>query len=403
MLRKVFAISRKELRLWLQVPGNWLTVFLVPLAFIGIFGSVFSKGTPVVTIFAVNADQGERGAEVIDLLNKSQNLEFEMLDTWEEADRLVNRGDRMAAVVIPENFSQAITSAEGASLLVIIDPARADQAGLVTGLVQEALIKPIVFAEIERAISGLFKDKQSVEGINANDFQLFINAGIKAVVSKSVNEAVDNPLILVDAKPYSERATQKEVSLFSAIAPGLAVVFAFFMVSHLASAVVDERSTGALRRLMTMPISKGALLAGKAIPFFFVAMVQITFVLIACNLIFNLPLGNSAAALALIIAATSLVIAGMGIFVAGLARNESQAGAVAVLVILVMGVISGSFMPQIKVEGIEMFTPNYWALEGIQNVIARGMGVEGVLLPAGILIGMAALFSIIGAVRFRYE
>ena len=32
--------------------GNWLVVFLVPFAFIGIFGSVFKEGTPVVTVFS---------------------------------------------------------------------------------------------------------------------------------------------------------------------------------------------------------------------------------------------------------------------------------------------------------------------------------------------------------------
>ena len=71
MLRKIFSIAFKEFRLWIQTPGNWLTVFLVPILFISILGSVFSGGTPVVTVFAVNADKGERGAEIIDLLAKS--------------------------------------------------------------------------------------------------------------------------------------------------------------------------------------------------------------------------------------------------------------------------------------------------------------------------------------------
>jgi len=403
MLRKIFAIAKKEVRLWFQVPGNWLTVFLVPFAFIGIFGSVFSKGTPVVTVYAVNTDQGELGAEVINVLEKSENLEFEMLDTFDEADRRVNKGDRMAAVVIPADFSRSVTTDEGASIIVIIDPARSDQAGIVTGLVQEALIKPIVFAEIERAISGLFKGQESVAGVDANDFQLFINAGIKAVVSKSVNEAIDSPLILIEPKPYTEAAAGQEVSLFNTLAPGLAIVFAFFLVSHLADAVMSERSTGALRRLMSMPVNKVTILAGKAIPFFFIAMAQLIFVLITCNLIFNLPLGNSAGALVLIIASTAWVIAGMGILVAGLARNETQSGAIAILLVLVMGTISGAIIPTIKLEGLSIITPHYWAMEGIQNVISRGMNLEGVLLPSAVLLGMGLIFIVIGAARFKYD
>jgi ABC-2 type transport system permease protein len=402
MFRKMISISYKELRLWLQSPGNWLTVFLVPFAFIGIFGSIFSQGTPVVTVYGVNADRGEHGEEIISLLEKSLNLELEMLDTREEADELVNKGTRMAAVVIPENFSEAVTSDEGASLLVIVDPARADQAGIVTGLVQEALIKPIVFAEIERAISGLFKG-QTVEGVDENIFKTFINAGIKAVVAKSVNEAIDDPLIKVEAKPYSEAATQGAISLFNQIAPGSALLFAFFMVSHLADAVVTERSTGTLRRLMSTPLSKVSLLLGKALPFFSLAAIQLIFILLICNLLFNLPLGGSPLALLVVILAVSLTVAGMGILIAGLARSQTQSGAIAIFIVLAMGAVSGAMVPQLEIPGIGFITPHYWALEGIQNVISRGMGLEGVLMQSGILLGMAVLFFAIGAWRFKYE
>ena len=70
------SIAYKELRLWLQSPGNWLVVFLVPFAFIGVFGATFKEGTPVVTIFAVNEDKGDHGAEIISQLEKSTNLEL---------------------------------------------------------------------------------------------------------------------------------------------------------------------------------------------------------------------------------------------------------------------------------------------------------------------------------------
>lgn len=402
MFRKMMSIAYKEFRLWLQSPGNWLTVFLVPLAFIGIFGATFQQGIPVITVYAVNEDKGELGSEIITLLEKSENLELEMLATQEEADELVNKGSRMAAVVIPENFSESVTTEDGAPLLVIIDPAQASQAGIVTGLVQEALIKPIVYAEIERAISGLFEG-QSVEGVDENLFKTFINAGIKAVVAKSVNEAIDDPLIKVEAKPYAEEATQGKISIFSQLAPGFAMLFAFFMVSHLADAVVTERSAGTLRRLMSTPLSKASLLLGKALPFFIMAMIQMIFILWFSNQFFGLPLGNSPLALMVIIIATSLTVAGLGILVAGLARTPTQSGAVAIFVVLAMGVASGSMMPQIKIEGIGLITPHHWALEGIQNVIARGMGLEGVLMQSGILLGMAVLFFVIGAWRFKYE
>jgi len=402
MLRKIFSISIKELRLWLQAPGNWLTVFLVPLAFIGILGSVFGKGTPVVTVFAVNADKGERGAEIIELLANSENLEFVMLDSQAEADARVAKGDRMAAVVIPENFSEEVKSSDGGSILVIVDPARAKEGGLVTGLVQSALIKSIVYAEIDRALQGMFKDK-SVEGVSQSDFNLFINAGIKAVLAKSVNEAIDNPLIQVKTEPLSKKESNAEISIMSSISPGFALFFAFFLISHMAELVVSERETGTLRRLITTPVSRAAILLGKALPFVFVAVIQLVFVLVICNMMFGMELGSEPLALSVIILSTGLAVAGLGILVAAVVRNASQAGVGATFIALALGAVSGSMMPEVKVEGLKLFTPHYWALEGIQNVIARGMGMEGVLMQSGILLGMAALFFVIGALRFKFE
>jgi ABC-2 type transport system permease protein len=403
MLRKIFSIAFKEFRLWIQTPGNWLTVFLVPILFISILGSVFSGGTPVVTVFAVNADKGERGAEIIDLLAKSENLEFETLTSQTEADLKVGKGERMAAVVIPENFSEAVLTDDGGQIMIIVDPARAKDAGIVTGLVQSALIKSIVYAEIDRALQGLFKDTKTVKGASQDDFKLFINAGIRAVVAKSVNDAVDKPLIKIEPEPLARASTQTKISMMSSLSPGFALMFAFFLISHLADTVMNERTTGTLRRLMTTPVTRAQILFGKALPFFLIAVFQLAFVLALCNMAFKVPLGNNPIALTVILLATGLAVAGMGILIAALVKNETQAGVVATLAVLIMAAVSGCLMPQVKVAGLNLVTPHYWALEGIQNVIARGMGMEGVLMQSGILLGMAVLFFAIGAWRFKFE
>src|SRR3990170_721831 len=152
-IKQILAIAYKETRLWLQVPGNWLTILLVPFAFIAILGSVFGGSTPVFTIYAANEDQGDLGADVIELLEDSPSLELEMLDSQAEADRRVGKGERMAAVVIPADFSEAAKTEAGGTIWVIIDPARQNNAGLVSGLVKAALSKMLVDASVEREMS----------------------------------------------------------------------------------------------------------------------------------------------------------------------------------------------------------------------------------------------------------
>src|SRR3989337_1583250 len=158
-IKQILAIAYKETRLWLQVPGNWLTILLVPFAFIAILGSVFGGSNPVFTIYAANEDQGDPGADVIEQLEDSPNLELELLDSQAEANRRVGKGERMAAVVIPVDFSEAVKPNEaGGTIWVIIDPARQSNAGLVSGLVKAALSKMLVDASIEREMSHMISD-----------------------------------------------------------------------------------------------------------------------------------------------------------------------------------------------------------------------------------------------------
>ena len=404
-IRQILAIAYKETRLWLQVPGNWLTILLVPFAFITILGAIFGGSTPVFTIYAANEDRGTLGADVVKLLKESPNLELEMLDSQAEADRRVGKGERMAAAVIPADFSEAVKTEAGGTIELIIDPARQNNSGLVSGLVKAALSKMLVDASIEREMSKMISDirTDSLSGTSGFDFDTFIRAGVKAVVAKQVNEAIDNPLIDLEKEAVSVSANPIEATRLGGLVPGYTLMFLFFLVSHIAVAVVEERSLGSLRRLLVTPASKAVILAGKMLPFFLIAIGQMLFVLLVSSWVFNMSLGNSLPALIVIVVATALSAATLGILVAALVKNESQASALTILVVLVLAVISGCINESIQLIGPNMLTPHYWARQGLLNVLQRGMGLEGVWVPAGMLLVLSVVFFVIGARRFKFE
>src|SRR3989304_12716 len=335
-IKQILAIAYKETRLWLQVPGNWLTILLVPFAFIAILGSVFGGSNPVFTIYAANEDQGDLGADVIEQLEDSPNLELEMLDSQTEADRRVGKGERTAAVVIPADFSEVVKTEAGGTIWVIIDPARQNNAGLVSGLVKAALSKMLVDASIEREMAGMISDIQTDDlgGTSSFDFDTFIRAGVKGMVAKQVDEALDNPLIDLEKQPVSVSTNPIEATRLGGLVPGYTLMFLFFLLSHIATAVVEERSLGSLRRLLVTPASKAVILAGKMLPFFIIAIGQMLFVLLVSSWVFKMSLGSSPLALIVIILATALSVATLGILVASLVKNENQAGGLTILVVL---------------------------------------------------------------------
>jgi ABC-2 type transport system permease protein len=254
-IKQILAIAYKETRLWLQVPGNWLTILLVPFTFIAILGGVFGGSTPVFTIYAANEDQGDLGKEVIRSLEDSPSLEVEILASQAEADRRVGQGDRMAAVVVPADFSAAAKTEAGSTIWLTIDPARQSNAGLVNGLVKAALSKMLVDASIEREMTNMIADINTGDlgETSRFDFDTFIRAGVKAVVAKQVNQAIDNPLINLKKEWVSDSASPIEATRLGGLVPGYTLMFLFFLLSHIAVAVVDERSQGSLRRLLVTP------------------------------------------------------------------------------------------------------------------------------------------------------
>jgi ABC-2 type transport system permease protein len=52
-------------------------------------------------------------------------------------------------------------------------------------------------------------------------------------------------------------------------------------------------------------------------------------------------------------------------------------------------------------KAIGHLSPVAWAMDGFENIVARGLGFESVLLPAAALIGYAVFFFILAVWRFR--
>lgn len=413
MLRQIWAMTRKELKLWLQRPGQWLTLLLTPLVFVAVLGQVFGGGSaPTVTVYAVNEDGGRAGRQVMDLLQDVKNLELEVLDSRSEADRLVGDGRRVAAIVVPAGFSDALLTPEGAVVEIIVDPAREQSAGMVVGQVSAATAPLLIDAEVTRGVGTALDSAQSSfnlggdlaeSGVDNESFRKFITAALKGVVSSQVQDALDDPLVAVAVVPAGKTGQiLRPPTILDYLVPGYTFFFAFFLVGMMAQAIIAERANGTLRRLLVTPASRSTVLLGKILPYFLVVVVQVPLVFGLCSLIFGAELGNSFLGFALMTVSAAAVVAGMGIMIASVVRTEGQAGALPDLVVISMAVVSGAMFPSIRIPGLMYATPHYWAIQGFQELMVRGLGVSAVLDEAGILLGMAALFFAVGVARFKF-
>ena len=105
--------------------------------------------------------------------------------------------------------------------------------------------------------------------------------------------------------------------------------------------------------------------------------------------------------------ASALAAAALGTTLGTFVKTEAQASGLSMMLGMVMALLGGCWYP------IELFPqfvqtaakvlPTTWAMQGMLDIVLRGEGLAGVLLPAAVLLGFAAVFFVIGVWRFRYE
>ncbi len=169
-------------------------------------------------------------------------------------------------------------------------------------------------------------------------------------------------------------------SEFSALAPALLGVFPFtlmFLVTSITT--LRERSTGTLERLMTTPLGKADLLAGYAIAFGLVSLLQVV-VSVGTSLLLGLNLLGSVWWLLLITAVTALLGVALGLFASAFARTEFQALQFMPLVVLPQLLLCGLFQPRDEMasflQWVSDVLPMSYAVDALQAVAAGAITAD---------------------------
>lgn len=421
-LGHTIAIAWNELQVLWKDKGSLAIVFLLPLLLASVFGgnlaaarSSFEEGgeEPAFTldVFLVNQDAGPYGAQIASALREIEILNVRRIGSAERADGLIVEGEAVAAIVVPEDFSQKVDAYEPSELLVIIDPTQPESAGIVTGVMNNIIDGVTLWGEISYGVRTVMTESGVLDGATLDQVRA-AGAQTTGVIMTQLSEMRQNPAIVVESGDLSSEEPPVDFinSLFAALMPGFAVMFAFFLVPVITGSLFLEKESGSFRRLMAAPVHRGSVLAGKMLAYLLVVAMQVL-VLFALGSIFGMSIGD-VPGIILVTVALGLSVTAMGMLVAALARNRKQADSIGTLLGFALGGISGcvpvgALLLAFRNEGIlgnlARLTPHGHALEGFFRLLAENAGVVEVLPQAGILAGFALLFYVLAIWRFKFE
>jgi linearmycin/streptolysin S transport system permease protein len=411
------SVTWKEI-LVISKERSWLVIlFFLPLMIGGFMGGanlvMSDTGSNVILLKVglVNLDPGPFGSEMSKAIQAVNEFDVTLYPDTATAEEPVAKGNAAAAIIIPSDFSQMIDGYTPTSVQVIVDPAEPESAGIVTGIIKQVAAEFTIWGEVQYGVRTIMGEAGILQAASPQEARA-IQAQNLGVVMTRINEMRNNPVIDVSLDAPTKVDSGGGIrNFFAYLFPGLTVMFIFFIVPMSSGSILNEREIGTLRRLLTAPIPKGAILAGKILAYMLLAILQVVIVFSIAGALFGTPLGKSPLGLIVLSLAVAFTASAMGILVAALAKTAKQADSIGMILAFVLaglgGAIAMSAQPLYRTGGfisiLSGLTPHAHAVEGYYMLMAENASLVQILPEVGILVGMGIIFFLIGVWRFRFD
>lgn len=374
---RVLAVTRKNLRSLKHDRRTIGFLVLMPLLMITIFGYTFGGNVKNIEVYIVNLDQAPANqsisAAIIADLETRDTLDIVRIygpsdsgvDPVGIGRDKVKDAKIWATIIFNETFTQDATRLAG------------DSSG------QSALVRMMV------------------DGTNPNIAQAISNDVLTAIRTALGSRAFVTPIAISTDLVYGKDA--RFIDFFAPGVMGLAAMMVTFMLSIIS--FIHERSTSTLDRLLTTPVTEGEIVAGYALAFGLVGLIQSAVIILAAVALFDIQIVGNPLTVLLIVFVFGAGIQGLGFLLSSMAKNEFQAIQFIPLILFPSILLSGVFWPIEAVPAvlrpISNFIPLTYAVEGMRSVMIRGWGMGDIWLQIGVLVVFACVMLLLSAYSLK--
>ena len=396
-MKKITAILWKNIRVRFTSPVEWLFFLILPVVFtLVLAGGTGGPADNRVRLVVVDQAGTPLSGQVLAALEASTAVQPD-LQGLAAAERQFDQRQVSAVLVIPPDFDQGHLE-DGLALDLRQQPNN------MNALIAQQAVQAVI-RRVGAAVDIARQSVAEAEQIQPFESQTAREAYFEAALAQAQTLLDSAPARL--SQQQGETEDQIEYDPRANSSAGQMITWVFIPLIGISSLFAGERQAGTLRRVLITPTRRGTYLFATIAGEVLIALVQMSLLVGFGVLVMGLDWGQSPGALALILVTSALAAAALGTALGTFVKTDGQANGLSIMAGMVMALLGGCWYP------IELFPqfvrtavkvlPTTWAMEGMLNIVLRGQGIAGVLLPAGVLLGFAALFFMVGIWRFRYE
>lgn len=358
-MNRFFAIFKKELRQISRDPLSLALLIFVPVMLLILYGYALSFDVKHIAVAVLDQDRSVQSRELLDSL--FQNPYFDRvgaLSALEEADVWLDRGQARAVLVVPVDFSQALSRGERASVQVLVDGSDATAAATTIG----------------------YLDALADRWTRQFRFAAMDQAGSQPAL----------PFVQVEPRFWFN----PEMRSSHFLVPGLiAMLLMLSSVIATSLSIVREKERETMEQIMVSPLRPYELILGKTLPYLLISILTMVMILALGNLLFGIVIQGSFFLLALATLLFLFAALGMGMLISSVTRSQQVAFQIATMTTL---------LPSILLSGLIFSIQNMpWPIQAMTLLVVPRYFVailRGIILKAADftmlwphLLGMLAL------------
>jgi ABC-type multidrug transport system permease subunit len=325
-----------------------------------------------------------------DLLAKSEviRLDESMFRSAADLEQRVADGDLAAVIIVPDRYGKDVLKGKKTSLIIITDPGSSAWT-----TVQAELLS--VASRLDNAVRTATVIENT--GLEEIDFSY--------IFKQSLSAWDEPPIAIQETTSLALETSKNNNGAMTHTAPGMMLQFAIAGLLTAAQIIVTERRSRTLQRLLTTSTRRFHILVGHYLAILLMILAQFLILILFAQIVLKVDYLRVPAGSLLVALCAALCIAALGLLIGILAKSEEQAIIFSLIPMFVFAGLGGAWVP-LEVTGpafqaVGHLSPVAWGMDGFENIIARGLGFESVLLPAAALLGYAGFFFILAVWRFR--
>ena len=390
MIRKTIAVARKEFRQIWRDTRTLMTLLFVPAFFLLLYGYALNFDIRHVGLGVDDRDRSTESRALIAAFVNSGYFDLvASIDTTVSQpetvptsairralsppatiERLMDRNEVRAVLVIPSGLGRALRSGQQAPVQVLLNGDNANTATTVMGYATT-----IVRSEAARYL---------------------------AVAPPGSSSA---PLVSVEPRVWYNPALRSTLFLVPGLIAYIAMITA---VVSTALSIVREKERGTMEQVRMAPLDAASFVAGKTIPYFVVSLVSAFGIIAVAMVLFGMPMRGSWLLLLLAMSLFLVGALGLGLLISSVADTQQVAFQAALLI---------SFLPTLMLSGfifpiasmprflqiVTYAVPARYFLIALRGIVLKGAGAQAFSSELLALTAFAAVVMTLASIRLRRQ